>query len=74
MAGFASLLRRSIPPSEILSVCFAEWKAACARQPRAAARLSALEKIVQEEQTRSPRSRLPVQTWQSIQRILMERK
>jgi hypothetical protein len=73
-AGFASLLRRSIPPSEILAVSFAEWKAACARQPRAAARLSALEKIVEEEQIRSPRSRLPVQTWQSLQRILMERK
>jgi hypothetical protein len=74
MAGFASLLRRSIPPAEILPVCFAEWKAACSRQPRAAARLPALEKIIADEQAHPARSRLPVQTWQTIQRILAERK
>ncbi len=43
-AGFVSLLRRSIPPAQILTVCVAEWKAACARDPRAAARLPAVEK------------------------------
>jgi hypothetical protein len=73
-AGFASLLRRSIAPSEILPVCFAEWKSACARQPRAAARLAEIEKIMQEEQARPPRARQPVQTWQSIQRLLSERR
>jgi len=70
-AGFASLLRRSLPPSQILAVCFAEWKAACARQPRAAARLPAITQIIEQEQAGS---RLPVQTWQRIQRILTERK
>ena len=46
-AGFASLLRRGIPPADILFTCFDEWKSACARQPRAAARLPAIEKIGQ---------------------------
>jgi hypothetical protein len=31
-AGFVNLLRRGIPTSEILGVCFAEWKKSAARQ------------------------------------------
>ncbi len=73
-AGFASLLRRGISPADILFTCFAEWKSACARQPRAAARLAAIEKIMEEERSRPPLSRHPVETWQTIQRILTERK
>jgi hypothetical protein len=73
-AGFASLLRRSIPPSEILSVCFAEWKTAFARSPRAAARFPDVEKIMEAEQARAPGSRRPAEAWQAIQRILTERK
>lgn len=73
-AGFASLLRRSIPPAEILSVCFAEWKTACARNPRVAARLPEVEKIIEAERALPPGSRRPVQTWQTIRRILTEGK
>jgi hypothetical protein len=47
-AGFASLLRRGIAPGDLLFTCFAEWKSACARQPRAAARLPAIEAIIEE--------------------------
>jgi hypothetical protein len=72
--GFASLLRRSIPPADILSVCFAEWKTACSRAPRAAARLPEIEQIMKAEQALPPGSRRPVETWQSIRRILTERK
>jgi hypothetical protein len=73
-AGFASLLRRGISPADILFTCFAEWKSACARQPRAAARLAAVEKIIEQEKARPPGSRRPVETWQSIRQILAERK
>jgi hypothetical protein len=73
-AGFASLLRRSIPPADILSVCFAEWKSACARTPRAAARLAEVEKIMKAEQALAPGSRQPLATWQTIDRLLRERK
>jgi len=73
-AGFASLLRRSVPPVDILSVCFAEWKTACARQPRAAARLADVEKIMAAEQALPPGSRRPAEAWQAMQRILTERK
>jgi hypothetical protein len=73
-AGFASLLRRGIAPADILFTCFAEWKSACARQPRVAARLSAFEKIIEEEKARPPASRRPVETWQTIRRILSARE
>jgi hypothetical protein len=72
-AGFASLLRRGISPADILFTCVAEWKSACARQPRAAARLPAIEKIVEEEKALPPAARRPVQTWQAIQAILNQR-
>jgi len=72
-AGFASLLRRGISPGDILFTCVAEWKSACARQPRAAARLPAIEKIIEEEKALPPAARHPVQTWQAIRRILNER-
>jgi hypothetical protein len=72
-AGFASLLRRGISPADILFTCFDEWKSACARQPRAAARLPAIERIIQEEKARPSGSRRPVETWQAIRRILSDR-
>jgi hypothetical protein len=72
-AGFASLLRRGVAPADLLFTCVAEWKSACARQPRAAARLPAIEKIIEEEKSRSPVARHPVETWQSIRRLLTER-
>jgi len=73
-AGFASLLRRGISPAEVLFTCFAEWKSACARQPRAAARLPEIEKIIEEEKALPPLSRHPVETWQTIRRLLTERR
>ncbi len=71
-AGFASLLRRSLPVKDIFLTSFEEWKAACARDPRVAARLPQIEKIVDEEKARPPGSRRPVQTYQAIHRILTQ--
>ena len=65
-AGFASLLRRGIAPGDLMFTCFTEWKSACARQPRAAARLPAIEKIIEEEKALPPGARHPVETWQAI--------
>ncbi len=72
-AGFASLLRRSIRPEDIILTCFAEWKSACARQPRAAARLAEVERIIAEEKSRPTGSRRPVATYQSIHKLLTQR-
>jgi len=73
-AGFASLLRRSIPPADILPVCFAEWKSACSREPRAASRMHEIERIVNGEKEKPAGSRRPVDAWLSIRRILNERR
>ncbi|HEY3855493.1 MAG TPA: DUF4350 domain-containing protein [Verrucomicrobiae bacterium] len=72
-AGFASLLRRSIRPEDIILTCFAEWKSACARQPRAAARLAEVEQIIAEEKSRAAGSRRPLETYRSIHRLLSQR-
>ncbi|HEX3988078.1 MAG TPA: DUF4350 domain-containing protein [Verrucomicrobiae bacterium] len=72
-AGFASLLRRSIRPPDIILTCFEEWKSACARQPRAAARLAGVEQIIAEEKSRPTGSRRPVETYRSIHRLLTQR-
>jgi len=73
-AGLASLLRRSLAPTEVLFTCFAEWKFACSRQPRAAARLQEIEQIMEREKAQSPGSRHPLETWQTIRRILNEQR
>jgi hypothetical protein len=73
-AGLASLLRRAIPPAGILFACFTEWKSACARQPRAAARLPEIEQIIGREEALPQASRHPAESWRSIRRILNERR
>jgi hypothetical protein len=71
-AGFASLLRRSILSKDIVLTAFEEWKEACARDPRAVARLPEIQKIIDEEKARAPGARRPVATYQAIRRILTQ--
>lgn len=73
-AGFASLLRRNIPPAEILTVCFDEWKSACSRVPRAASRMHEIERIMNGEKEKPAGSRQPVDAWLNMRRILNERR
>jgi hypothetical protein len=72
-AGFASLLRRSVLPSEVVLTSFEEWKTACARDPRNAVRLPRIERIIEEEKARPPKSRRPLETYQAIRQILTQR-
>lgn len=72
-AGFASLLRRSVAPSDILPTIFEEWKTARGRDPRTAARLPLIEKLMDEEKSRPRASRRPLETYQAIHRIVTER-
>lgn len=73
-AGFASLLRRSIPASEILFACFAEWQTAFARNARAASRMAAIRQIIDSEQSKSAPARQPLEAWRAVQHVLTERK
>jgi len=74
-AGFVNLLRRSIPPAEVLSVCFAEWNKARAHgRADLNARSERMAAIVAEEQAKSERARNPVESYRRIASILRERK
>src|SRR5204863_5323220 len=55
-AGFVNLLRRSISPSEILPVCFAEWKKARAHGPAGLdKKTEQAAAVIAEEQARPAR-------------------
>lgn len=73
-AGFVNLLRRSIASSELLSVCFAEWKKSCAHgRPDLAARMDRMARLLTEEQSRPARERNAIETYRKMSRILAER-
>ena len=73
--GFVNLLRRSIAPSELASVCFTEWTKS---RPRGRADLDAkIERaaaVIAEEQARPPRERRPIEIHLRISQIIAERK
>lgn len=74
-AGFVNLLRRNIPPSEILSTCFAEWKKSGAhRRQKSFGKMEKVETLVQTETARPKRERNPVQSYREISTLLTEKK
>lgn len=74
-AGFINLLRRSISPAEILSICFAEWKKSGAHQrQKSFGKIDKIETLVREETARPKRERNPVQGYRNISTALTERK
>ena len=74
-AGFVNLLRRSIPYSELLSVCFVEWKKSCAHgRGNLTNRAERMAAVVAEERSKSTRAQNPVEAYRRINQILTERK
>ena len=72
-AGFVNLLRRGIASSEILSVCFVEWKkSGMPGRMTASARMDRVAGVIAEEQSLPPRERNPVECYRRISRILSE--
>jgi len=70
-SGFVNLLRRSIAPRDLLSICFAEWKksaAFAARHP--GTRAQQAESVITAENSRLPKDRHPVETYKKICSIL----
>jgi len=70
-AGFINLLRRNIPPADLLKVCLEQWNThfAHARKP-SAAKLEAMQKIIDAENALEPRQRNPVRTYREFCEIL----
>ena len=72
--GFINLLRRNIAPADLMKVCLEQWNAhfGHARKP-SAARLAAMQQIIDVENALEPRHRSPVKTYQQFCEILKRR-
>ncbi len=74
-SGFVNLLRRGIPASDVLAVCFAEWKKSFSHaQSHLRPRRERMEQVLQSETARPARERQPVAAYQALSRIYTERK
>jgi hypothetical protein len=72
-AGFQSLLRRSLPPGELLQACLDEWHKAAALDPRASAARRARMRTVVEAHNAAEKPNL-VDTYREIARLLNQKK
>lgn len=70
-AGFASLLRRNIPPDKLLEVCAGEWRRTFAHDKRSApGKAEKIAAILAGENARPARKRNPVEAYRRICRAL----
>jgi hypothetical protein len=71
--GFVNLLRRAVPPAELLPLCLAEWKKS---QPRDRADLkrktAAMQDLVNLEAARPVKEQRPVDAYRQLSRIQIE--
>jgi len=75
VGGLISLLRRNIPKTELLDVCFREWTKSFSREYRESDGTRArLQSIVDQETARPPAKRNPAAGYRKLARILAERK
>lgn len=74
-AGLSNLLRRSIPPSDLLAVCYDEWRHGPATGPRRTAKTDeALQDIVEGQQKLPARQRDLLRSYREICQMIQERK
>ncbi len=74
VTGFASLLRRNIPPHDLLRVCLDEWQVSFTHTGRnQSALLPAIKEIVEAEGARPRRMRNPVDVYRTISRLVARR-
>jgi len=70
-SGFINLLRRNIPPADLMKVCLEQWNAhfAHARKP-SESKLEAMQKIIDAENVLEPRQRNPVRMYRELSSVL----
>lgn len=74
LTGFVNLLRRGIPPADVLLYCFSEWQKA--RTPgalNAKSRVERATEVITAEKLMPPSRRNPVEGYRRIRQILAER-
>ena len=67
--GLTSLLRRAVPPAQVLAVCAEEWKKGCDPAGQSPHRAQ-VEKVLAAEQARSRRDRDPVAAYRTIRQLI----
>lgn len=65
--GFVNLLRRSIRPSAIFGVCFAEWRKTFTGRPRD---LAQAEELCAQRESQAAGHRDPLETYRAISRVV----
>jgi hypothetical protein len=73
LSGFISLLRRNIPPREVLSVCVQEWEKGLRKGAVPQEKIERIEKEVEAFRDKSIKKELQADTYKSITKILSER-
>jgi hypothetical protein len=74
-SGFVNLLRRSIPPHELLATCFAEWKKTAATSGKySEARRQRAEAVYRAENPEGSTRSNPVETYRRITAVLGDKR
>ena len=74
-SAFVNLLRRSIPPRDLLTTCFEEWRKSCARtRPGLDARMKRMQAVLVEQVKKPAKERDAVGSYRELGRILAEKK
>ena len=72
--GFINLLKRNIAPADLMKVCIEQWNAHVSRMRRpSAARLAAMQQLIDAENQLEPQSRNPVRLYREFCEILKRR-
>jgi hypothetical protein len=73
-SGFINLLRRHLPPTELMATCLEQWNVerSTARRP-ARARLEAMQQRIDTENSKDPGEREPVALYRDLAAILSPR-
>lgn len=72
--GFVNLLRRALPPSELISHSFAAWLDSVGRsRPDLAPRIASMQDIVNLESAKPPKERNPLEAYRRLTAILNRR-
>ncbi|MBI5395552.1 MAG: hypothetical protein HZA91_09680 [Verrucomicrobia bacterium] len=73
-AGLVNLVRRSIPPGELVAACFEEWKKSFAHRKDLAPKVARAQTVVAAERALPAVRRQPVRAYREICGIFAERK
>ena len=73
-AGFVNLLRRAVPPADLIPLCLAEWRKTVPRdRPDLARKAAAMQDLVNLEAAKPVKEQKPVDTYRQLSRIVGEK-